>query len=94
MVRVLVVDSLSSIQYIFFLNHKNLFGGEWAKTLLFHCSYIGGGCGYSDRFLVMFSFIQTILFWINYLSCVHLCKQLYHMKIMFPWPWKYTDLSM
>ena len=28
----------------------------------------------------MFSFIQTTLFWINYLSYVDLCKQLYHMK--------------
>ena len=29
----------------------------------------------------MFSFIQATLLWINYLSHVHLCKQLYHMKI-------------
>ena len=29
----------------------------------------------------MFAVIQTTLLWINYLSYVHLCKQLRHMKI-------------
>ena len=31
----------------------------------------------------MFAFIQTTLFWTDYMSYVLLCKQLYHMKITF-----------
>ena len=40
-----------------------------------------GDWGYYDTVGMLF-FLQTILFWINHLSYVHLCRQLCHMKTM------------
>ena len=39
----------------------------------------------------MFSFLQTMLFWINYLSYRHLYKQLYHMIRSYCVGWGYSD---
>ena len=42
----------------------------------------------------MFSFLQTAIFWINYLSYGHLYKELYHMKRSCCVGWGYSDRGL